>query len=170
MLSAGSNPDGGSNHLDIAPPGGAHRATDAPVNATKDPLSISGHGVYSAYFEGGMGYRRDATTGIATGDEAQTVYMVTSGTHFNNRCCFDYGARHSPSCHSPSCHSPSCHSPSPMRSFRRTPVWCQSCYLVSLVVPGVTRCHTVRGGWTHGEWRPSQPNPSRIRQRGDGQP
>ena len=79
------------NHLAIAPPGGAHRERDAPVNATADPLTIGGHRAYSAYFEGGMGYRRDKTRGVATGDEAETVYMVTSGTHYNDRCCFDYG-------------------------------------------------------------------------------
>jgi hypothetical protein len=79
------------NHLDIAPPGGAHRETDAPVNATKDPLMVGGHKVYSAYFEGGMGYRIDNTTNIAVHDEPETIYMVTSGKHFNNRCCFDYG-------------------------------------------------------------------------------
>merc|ERR1712203_811048 len=37
------------------------------------------------------GYRRDNTTGIATGDEAETMYAVFNGTHYNNRCCFDYG-------------------------------------------------------------------------------
>jgi len=79
------------NHLDIAPPGGAHRAEDAPVNASKERLLVSGHAVYALYFEGGMGYRNDQTSGIATGDEPETVYMVTSGTHYNNRCCFDYG-------------------------------------------------------------------------------
>ena len=47
--------------------------------------------MYSAYFEGGMGYRIDNTTGIAKGDEAETIYMVTSGKHYNDGCCFDYG-------------------------------------------------------------------------------
>uniref|UniRef100_A0A7S0HDZ0 Alpha-L-arabinofuranosidase B catalytic domain-containing protein n=1 Tax=Phaeocystis antarctica TaxID=33657 RepID=A0A7S0HDZ0_9EUKA len=79
------------NHLAIAPPGGAHEKRDAPVNATADPLTIGGHRAYSAYFEGGMGYRRDRTSGIAKGDEAETVYMVTAGQHYNDRCCFDYG-------------------------------------------------------------------------------
>ena len=80
-----------SNHLGIAPPGGAHGSKDSPVNATAERLSVGGHPVYSAYFEGGMGYRNDTTSGVAVGDEAQTMYMVTSGTHFNDRCCFDYG-------------------------------------------------------------------------------
>ena len=39
----------------------------------------------SAYFEGGMGYRNDNTTDIAVGDEAQSMYMVVSGTHYNNK-------------------------------------------------------------------------------------
>ncbi len=43
------------NHLDIAPPGGAHREQDAPANATKEPLMVGGHKVYAAVFEGGMG-------------------------------------------------------------------------------------------------------------------
>lgn len=47
--------------------------------------------MYSAYFEGGMGYRNDNTTGIAKGDEPETMYMVTAGKHYNSGCCFDYG-------------------------------------------------------------------------------
>ena len=38
-----------------------------------------------------MGYRNDKTTGIPVGDEAQTIYAVFSGVHYNNKCCFDYG-------------------------------------------------------------------------------
>jgi len=29
--------------------------------------------------------------GIATGDDPETMYMVTSQKTFNNQCCFDYG-------------------------------------------------------------------------------
>jgi hypothetical protein len=32
-----------------------------------------------------------ATSGIATGDQPETEYMVTSGTFYNGGCCFDYG-------------------------------------------------------------------------------
>jgi non-reducing end alpha-L-arabinofuranosidase len=39
----------------------------------------------------GVGYRDDHTSGVATGSAAQDEYMVVSGTHVNNRCCFDYG-------------------------------------------------------------------------------
>ena len=39
----------------------------------------------------GVGYRNDNTTGVAKGDEPETLYMVASGTHFDEGCCFDYG-------------------------------------------------------------------------------
>jgi hypothetical protein len=78
-----------ANHLDIAPPGGAHRAKDAPCNATRESLTVGGHRVYSAYFEGGMGYRNDRTSGIATGDEPATTYAVFGGTHYNGGCWCD---------------------------------------------------------------------------------
>ena len=80
-----------SNHLDIAPPGSAHKAYDQPVNATRFPITASGHAAYAAYFEGDMGYRIDVTTGVAKGNDPETLYMVTSGTHVNSGCCFDYG-------------------------------------------------------------------------------
>ena len=75
------------NHLDIAPPGGAHNKMDAPVNASRFGLTVGGNRVYAAYFEGGMGYRIDNTTGIAKGNDPETLYMVTSGQHVNGGCC-----------------------------------------------------------------------------------
>ena len=85
------------NHLTLAPPGGAHNLPDTGVDAMKLPLTLNGHKVYAAYFEGGghrevtMGYRNDKTSGVATGDDPETLYMVTSGRHYNGGCCFDYG-------------------------------------------------------------------------------
>ena len=79
------------NHLAVAPPGEAHKAYDNPVNATRHPITANGYAAYAAYFEGGMGYRIDVTSGVATGNEPETIYMVTSGTHVNTGCCFDYG-------------------------------------------------------------------------------
>ena len=83
------------NHLDTAPAGAACRPAGGgglkPVNATKDPISIGGHSVYGAYFEGHQGYRRDRTSGVATGEGEETMYMVTRGDHVNDGCCFDYG-------------------------------------------------------------------------------
>ena len=62
-----------------------------PAPATRSPLVVGGHSVYGAYFEGGMGYRNDHTSGIATGDEPESMYMVVAGRHYNDGCCFDYG-------------------------------------------------------------------------------
>jgi len=79
------------NHLDPGPAGGAVHKGDKPVVANRHKMSVGGKPVYGAYFEGGMGYRVDRTTGIATGNNPETMYMVTSGTHVNGGCCFDYG-------------------------------------------------------------------------------
>ncbi len=80
------------NHLTPAPGGsGIHTPSD-PVNAAKLKLSVGGHSVYAAYFEGKMGYRNNSTTtGLAKGEDPESMYMVTSGTHYNGGCCFDYG-------------------------------------------------------------------------------
>ena len=73
------------NHLHVAPGGGHVHQGDKPVNAAREKLMIGGNPVYGAYFEGSMGYRNDNTTDIAVGDEAQSMYMVVSGTHYNNK-------------------------------------------------------------------------------------
>eukprot|EP00927_Polykrikos_kofoidii_P051659 TRINITY_DN45448_c0_g1_i1.p1 TRINITY_DN45448_c0_g1~~TRINITY_DN45448_c0_g1_i1.p1 ORF type:complete len:388 (+),score=57.02 TRINITY_DN45448_c0_g1_i1:61-1164(+) len=79
------------NHLDPAP-GGAYITTpDAPVNASRLHLVVGGHRVYGAYFDGGKGYRNEHTSGVATGDEPESMYMVVAGKHVNGMCCFDYG-------------------------------------------------------------------------------
>lgn len=80
-----------NNHLDIAPPGEAHPERDSPCNATRASLTVGGHKVYSAYFEGGMGYRIDKGNGTAQGNNPETLYAVVNGKHFNTGCCFDYG-------------------------------------------------------------------------------
>ncbi len=79
------------NHLDVGPAGGTVRTPDDPVVADGFPVTIAGHKVYGAYFEGGMGYRRDNTSGIATGDDPETIYSVFSGSVYNPGCCMDYG-------------------------------------------------------------------------------
>ena len=79
------------NHLSIAPSGGAARHADRGVNASKHKITVGGHAVYGAYFEGGNGYRCESTWGVATGDEPESMLMVTGGQHYNGGCCFDYG-------------------------------------------------------------------------------
>jgi non-reducing end alpha-L-arabinofuranosidase len=78
------------NHLQIEGPG-THGNQCKGVNASAHPVKVGGHAVYGAFFEGGMGYRNDNTSGIAIGNQPETLYMVTSGHHTNAGCCFDYG-------------------------------------------------------------------------------
>jgi hypothetical protein len=79
------------NHLTKAPAGGYKPTGDNEASATALKLMLGGHTVYAVYVEPGIGYRNDRTSGIATSDQPEGEYMVTSGKHFNGGCCFDYG-------------------------------------------------------------------------------
>jgi hypothetical protein len=82
---------GKNNHLKQAPPGQRKATPDTLADATGLKFTISGHTVYGVHLPPGYGYRVDQTTGVATGDQPETEYMVTSGTFFNGNCCWDYG-------------------------------------------------------------------------------
>jgi hypothetical protein len=79
------------NHLTYAVWGSAPRGPlkEAPANRVKD--TISGHPVYPLATEPGEGYRNNKTSGVATGNQAEGMYMVCSGTYVNSGCCWDYG-------------------------------------------------------------------------------
>lgn len=99
---------GKGNHLKRSQ-GGAevckHQDREAVADAL--PLKLGGHQVYAIKVVSddnggctppaggeGTGYRLDKTTGVATGDDPETEYMVTSGdtqAYQNSGCCFDYG-------------------------------------------------------------------------------
>jgi hypothetical protein len=86
------------NHLKPAPGGGAVASSDNPANAADLKTTINGHEVYGVYIKTGMGYRAGCTgcgvvtpKGTATGDQAETEYMVTSQNGLVDGCCFDYG-------------------------------------------------------------------------------
>jgi len=81
---------GHGNNLTIEGAGGNGKA-DVGAGADVLPVTLDGQKVYGLYIEPGMGYRDDDTTDVPTGDDPQGVYMVTSGTHVNSSCCFDYG-------------------------------------------------------------------------------
>ncbi|WP_230414136.1 arabinofuranosidase catalytic domain-containing protein [Collimonas silvisoli] len=78
------------NHLTVAPARG-NGSADITGSATALKVTIGGKSAYAVYISAGVGYRRNNTTGIATGSASEGVYMVTSATHVNNGCCFDYG-------------------------------------------------------------------------------
>ncbi|GAB2733955.1 arabinofuranosidase catalytic domain-containing protein [Amycolatopsis magusensis] len=63
-----------------------------PASATSESLAVGGSKAYSLYINPGNSYWRDGhLTGVPTGSAPEGMYMVTSGTHVNNGCCFDYG-------------------------------------------------------------------------------
>ncbi|MGH3395491.1 MAG: arabinofuranosidase catalytic domain-containing protein [Streptosporangiaceae bacterium] len=81
---------GHGNNLTIQGPGG-NGGQDVGANASALPVMAGGHLAYGVYVSPGVGYRDNATSGVATGSQAQGAYMVTAGTHVNGGCCFDYG-------------------------------------------------------------------------------
>ena len=70
---------------------GQRGGRDAGANAAALPVTVDGHHVYGVYVRAGVGYRDNSTRGVAVGSSPQSEYMVASGRHVNNKCCFDYG-------------------------------------------------------------------------------
>eukprot|EP01048_Picozoa_sp_COSAG05_P018376 COSAG05_NODE_2675_length_2779_cov_1.849254_2_plen_343_part_00 len=66
-----------------------HDATrqDRAANASADRHTVGGHAVYSLYVEPGVGYRTKpgAASGVALGEEPESMYMVFDGRHYNDR-------------------------------------------------------------------------------------
>jgi hypothetical protein len=81
---------GHGNNLTVEGSGGNGAADHAAI-ATALPVIAGGHEVYGLSVQAGIGYRDDDTTDVPTGSTAQGAYMVTSGTHVDGLCCFDYG-------------------------------------------------------------------------------
>jgi non-reducing end alpha-L-arabinofuranosidase len=86
------------NDLSKAPPGGWLNNGGLEANAAQAKIQLNGHVVYGVYttssFDnnaGAVGYRNNNTKGAATGDQPEAMYMVVSGKHYNQYCCFDYG-------------------------------------------------------------------------------
>ncbi|MBO4273651.1 hypothetical protein GSF24_23940 [Microbispora triticiradicis] len=86
---------GRNNRLTQAPPGGfsgpAPGGYDDLATATKAPTTVYGSKAYGVYVDPGVGYRNNATNGVAKGDQPEGMYAVFDGTHYNGGCCFDYG-------------------------------------------------------------------------------
>jgi hypothetical protein len=86
---------GKGNNLTQAPRGGFSGPALGGFNnlplADMAPVSIMGHKVYGVFIEPGMGLRIDDAKGTAVDDQAEGMYWVINGWHFNSGCCFDYG-------------------------------------------------------------------------------
>jgi len=82
---------GHGNHLGYQGPGGVG-GSDTAAKATSESLTVGGRKAYSLYINAKNSYWRDGhLTGVPTGSAPEGMYMVTSGTHVNSGCCFDYG-------------------------------------------------------------------------------
>lgn len=81
-----------ARHNDLTVEGaGGNGAADRPSAADALPVMAGGHAVYGLSISAGNGYRNDSTSGVAVNGQPEGMYMVTSGTHVNGGCCFDYG-------------------------------------------------------------------------------
>ena len=79
------------NDLTIEGPGSAGKTADRGAQADALPVTLAGHRVYGIRIDAGMGYRNDTTHAVARNGAPETMLMVTSSFHTNDRCCFDYG-------------------------------------------------------------------------------
>ncbi|WP_375775573.1 alpha-L-arabinofuranosidase B [Bradyrhizobium sp. ma5] len=89
--------DQSPQHNDLVIAAGGHYKGPGPggsdLGAAADalPVTAGGHQVYGVSISPGMGYHNTRTTGVAVKGEPEGMYMVSSATHFNSGCCFDYG-------------------------------------------------------------------------------
>jgi len=92
---------GNGNNLTKAPGGSTTYGPNNDVEAVADalPVYINGHKTYGVHVVGSsswtstgqVGYRTKTSKGVATGDNPESIYMVTDGTYYNGSCCFDFG-------------------------------------------------------------------------------
>ncbi len=78
------------NDLGVGPIGG-NGGADAAAIANALPVKVGGHSLYGVNVQAGVGYRNDVTNRVPVGSQPQGAYMVTSGTHVDGLCCFDFG-------------------------------------------------------------------------------
>jgi hypothetical protein len=79
------------NHLLRSPPSMVKPGIANEANAKSLPIMLGSQKAYGVRITPGAGYRNNAATGTAMGDEPETEYMVAGGEFYNGGCCFDYG-------------------------------------------------------------------------------
>ncbi|KAF9781965.1 hypothetical protein IL306_012349 [Fusarium sp. DS 682] len=87
---------GKGNHLTRAPPGGGSKGPapgqyDDIAAAYGAPVLVYGKKAYGIFVQSTVGYRNDKTTDVAVKNEPEGLYAIFDGTHYNDRCCFDFG-------------------------------------------------------------------------------
>jgi hypothetical protein len=80
------------NDLGLGPAGSSGMGADRGADASEIAVTAGGHKVYGVWISPGVGYRyTGVASGVAVNGQAEGAYMVASGTHVGNGCCFDYG-------------------------------------------------------------------------------
>ena len=83
---------GNGNHLEYQGAGSSIGGLDDPASATGESVMVAGRKAYSLYLKPGNSYWVDGSAkGVPTANAPESIYMVTSGTHASDVCCFDYG-------------------------------------------------------------------------------
>ena len=86
---------GRGNHLTRAPKGAFSGpeadGSDNLASAIGAPVMLNSQKAYGVFISPGTGYRNNNPSGTAKGDQAEGMYAVLDGTHYNGGCCFDYG-------------------------------------------------------------------------------
>jgi non-reducing end alpha-L-arabinofuranosidase len=83
---------GKGNDLQYQGSGSLPGGKDVPASATGESIKVGGNKAYSLYIKPQNSYWVDGSAkGVPTGSAPEGMYMVTSGTHYNSGCCFDYG-------------------------------------------------------------------------------
>jgi non-reducing end alpha-L-arabinofuranosidase len=89
--------DQSPRHNDLTIASGGHykgpgpNGSDLAAAADALPVTAGSHQVYGVSISPGMGYHNIRTSGVAVNGKPEGMYMVSSGTHLNSGCCFDYG-------------------------------------------------------------------------------
>jgi non-reducing end alpha-L-arabinofuranosidase len=89
------------NDLPIAPKSAFMPGAGLGSNAADGKTTVRGHTVHGIYVTGdpnfiankkpSVAYRNNKTTGVASGTQAESMYMVFDGKRSSSNCCFDYG-------------------------------------------------------------------------------
>jgi hypothetical protein len=91
------------NDLLVSPKCPFLNAGGIPANATDGMIMVGGHKVYGIYVTGNpdfiatggdkpiVAYRLNTARGLATGDQAESIYEVFDGNRYSDDCCFGYG-------------------------------------------------------------------------------
>ena len=90
------------NHLPKSPKC-TYLSVGKEASSSQGITKLDGHDVVGIYIVGaaaeswapngipGVAYRNNNTKGVATGNQAESMYMVVDGKRYSNACCFDYG-------------------------------------------------------------------------------